>query len=128
MLIFLWYKSFASSFWRPDESTKRKTADPTDPAALIAEALKKKFAYRYRNDCPSETEKQTSVPETTLVSAVPKHLFTRWSFQSGGWILVSPYDPAGGGGGWLYCNSNQSQEMAPHTWFISGENVWNQMY
>lgn len=50
---------------RPDESTKRKTADPTDPAALIAEALKKKFAYRYRNDCPSETEKQTSASETT---------------------------------------------------------------
>uniref|UniRef100_A0A6J0V5L4 Mitochondrial fission regulator n=1 Tax=Pogona vitticeps TaxID=103695 RepID=A0A6J0V5L4_9SAUR len=44
---------------RPDESTKRKTADPTDPATLIAEALKKKFAYRYQSDCPSETEKQT---------------------------------------------------------------------
>lgn len=48
---------------RPDEGTKRKT-DPTDPAALIAEALKKKFAYRYRNDNTNEIEKQTVVPET----------------------------------------------------------------
>ncbi|XP_066480015.1 mitochondrial fission regulator 1 isoform X2 [Tiliqua scincoides] len=51
---------------RPDEGTKRKTADPTDPAALIAEALKKKFAYRYRNDSANEIEKQTPVPETRL--------------------------------------------------------------
>ncbi|XP_044279759.1 mitochondrial fission regulator 1 isoform X2 [Varanus komodoensis] len=51
---------------RPDESTRRKTADPIDPAALIAEALKKKFAYRYRNDGPSETEKQSSASETRL--------------------------------------------------------------
>ncbi|XP_062986861.1 mitochondrial fission regulator 1 isoform X2 [Elgaria multicarinata webbii] len=51
---------------RPDESTKRKAADPTDPAALIAEALKKKFAYRYRSDSPSETEKQTPASETKL--------------------------------------------------------------
>lgn len=57
---------FVSSL-RPDEGTKRKT-DPTDPAALIAEALKKKFAYRYRNDNTNEIEKQTVVPETRLVS------------------------------------------------------------
>ncbi|XP_063155423.1 mitochondrial fission regulator 1 [Candoia aspera] len=51
---------------RPDESTIRKTADPTDPAALIAEALKKKFAYRYRSDSTSETDKQISTSETKL--------------------------------------------------------------
>ncbi|KAJ6664039.1 hypothetical protein lerEdw1_008993 [Lerista edwardsae] len=51
---------------RPDEGSKRKTADPTDPAALIAEALKKKFAYRYRSDSGNEIEKQTPVPETRL--------------------------------------------------------------
>ncbi|KAH0617673.1 hypothetical protein JD844_016141 [Phrynosoma platyrhinos] len=48
---------------RPDESTKRKTTDPTDPAAVIAEALKKKFAYRYRSDGPNESEKQTTASE-----------------------------------------------------------------
>ncbi|XP_008106730.1 mitochondrial fission regulator 1 [Anolis carolinensis] len=47
---------------RPDESTKRKT-DPTDPAAVIAEALKKKFAYRYRNDSSNKNEKQTTASE-----------------------------------------------------------------
>ncbi|KAM6125741.1 mitochondrial fission regulator 1 [Pterocles gutturalis] len=47
---------------RSSESAKSKVADPTDPAALIAEALKKKFAYRYRNDSQSETEKV--IPKT----------------------------------------------------------------
>ncbi|NXX78353.1 MTFR1 regulator, partial [Urocolius indicus] len=42
---------------RSSEGTKPKVSDPTDPAALIAEALKKKFAYRYRTDGPSEAEK-----------------------------------------------------------------------
>ncbi|KFV70084.1 Mitochondrial fission regulator 1 [Dryobates pubescens] len=48
---------------RSSEGTKSK-ADPADPAALIAEALKKKFAYRYRSDSQSEPEKVTPKPET----------------------------------------------------------------
>ncbi|XP_054841592.1 mitochondrial fission regulator 1 [Eublepharis macularius] len=51
---------------RPDENTKRKTVDPADPAALIAEALKKKFAYRYRTDSQNDAEKQTPPSETKL--------------------------------------------------------------
>ncbi|XP_015673104.1 mitochondrial fission regulator 1 [Protobothrops mucrosquamatus] len=51
---------------RPEESTIRKTADPTDPAAIIAEALKKKFAYRYRSDSSSESDKQNSASETKM--------------------------------------------------------------
>ncbi|XP_077208396.1 mitochondrial fission regulator 1 isoform X2 [Paroedura picta] len=51
---------------RPDENTKRKTVDPSDPAALIAEALKKKFAYRYRSDSQSDAEKQIPVSESKL--------------------------------------------------------------
>ncbi|NXO39447.1 MTFR1 regulator, partial [Locustella ochotensis] len=39
------------------EGTKSKVCQPADPATLIAEALKKKFAYRYRSDSQSETEK-----------------------------------------------------------------------
>ncbi|KAI7792570.1 mitochondrial fission regulator 1, partial [Triplophysa rosa] len=36
---------------RPDDGdTKPKPAEPTDAAALIAEALKRKFAHRYRSD------------------------------------------------------------------------------
>ncbi|NXC96808.1 MTFR1 regulator, partial [Certhia familiaris] len=42
---------------RPSEGTKSKVSQPADPATLIAEALKKKFAYRYRNDSQGETEK-----------------------------------------------------------------------
>lgn len=53
---------------RPGEGTKCKSPDPTDPVALIAEALKKKFAYRYRSDNQSETEKQIPEPETKVTS------------------------------------------------------------
>ncbi|XP_062426309.1 mitochondrial fission regulator 1 isoform X2 [Rhea pennata] len=65
---------------RSSEGTKSKVANPTDPAALIAEALKKKFAYRYRSDSQSETEKAIPKSETKtevvlsemcLVRAVP---------------------------------------------------------
>ncbi|NXK75291.1 MTFR1 regulator, partial [Amazona guildingii] len=49
---------------RSSEDTRCKAADPTDPAALIAEALKKKFAYRYRSDSQSETEKVIPKTET----------------------------------------------------------------
>ncbi|XP_018423846.1 PREDICTED: mitochondrial fission regulator 1 [Nanorana parkeri] len=40
----------------PDE-LKPKPSDPADPATLIAEALKKKFAYRYRSDSQGESDK-----------------------------------------------------------------------
>ncbi|OXB63512.1 hypothetical protein ASZ78_007593 [Callipepla squamata] len=50
--------------------TKPKVADPTDPAALIAEALKKKFAYRYRRDSQSETEKVIPKSETKTKTEV----------------------------------------------------------
>nr|XP_042701459.1 mitochondrial fission regulator 1 isoform X5 [Chrysemys picta bellii] len=53
---------------RPVEGTKCKSPDPTDPVALIAEALKKKFAYRYRSDNQSETEKQIPESETKATS------------------------------------------------------------
>ncbi|XP_067409787.1 mitochondrial fission regulator 1 isoform X2 [Emydura macquarii macquarii] len=53
---------------RPAEGTKCKSCDPTDPAALIAEALKKKFAYRYRSDSQSEIEKQIPQSETQTKS------------------------------------------------------------
>ncbi|NXU21784.1 MTFR1 regulator, partial [Thalassarche chlororhynchos] len=55
---------------RSSEGKKSKVADPTDPAALIAEALKKKFAYRYRNDSQSETEKVIPKTETKTKTEV----------------------------------------------------------
>ncbi|KFM01455.1 Mitochondrial fission regulator 1 [Aptenodytes forsteri] len=55
---------------RSSEGTKSKVADPTDPAALIAEALKKKFAYRYQNDSQSETEKVIPKTETKTKTEV----------------------------------------------------------
>ncbi|NWI31120.1 MTFR1 regulator, partial [Sula dactylatra] len=55
---------------RSSEGTKSKVPDPTDPAALIAEALKKKFAYRYQNDNQSETEKVIPKTETKTKTEV----------------------------------------------------------
>ncbi|KFQ39032.1 Mitochondrial fission regulator 1 [Mesitornis unicolor] len=55
---------------RSSEGTKSKVADPADPAALIAEALKKKFAYRYRNDSQSEVEKVVPKTETKTTTEV----------------------------------------------------------
>ncbi|NXP44094.1 MTFR1 regulator, partial [Heliornis fulica] len=55
---------------RSPEDTKTKVADPADPAALIAEALKKKFAYRYRSDSQSETEKVITKTETKTKTEV----------------------------------------------------------
>ncbi|KAK3515440.1 hypothetical protein QTP70_021420 [Hemibagrus guttatus] len=43
-----------------EDHTKPKASEPADPAALIAEALKRKFAHRYRND--SECESNYSLP------------------------------------------------------------------
>ncbi|KAM6087013.1 mitochondrial fission regulator 1 isoform 2-T4 [Chlamydotis macqueenii] len=55
---------------RSSEDTKSKVADPTDPAALIAEALKKKFAYRYQNDNQRETERVIPKTETKTKTEV----------------------------------------------------------
>ncbi|XP_053913265.1 mitochondrial fission regulator 1 [Cuculus canorus] len=53
---------------RSSEGTKSKTVDPKDPAALIAEALKRKFAHQYENDSQSETE--TVIPKTETKTEV----------------------------------------------------------
>ncbi|NXQ13878.1 MTFR1 regulator, partial [Peucedramus taeniatus] len=55
---------------RSPEGTKSKVCQPADPATLIAEALKKKFAYRYRNDSQCETEKVIPKAETKTQTEV----------------------------------------------------------
>ncbi|NWZ39505.1 MTFR1 regulator, partial [Brachypodius atriceps] len=55
---------------RSSEGTKSSVSQPADPATLIAEALKKKFAYRYRNDSQGETEKVIPKAETKTQSEV----------------------------------------------------------
>ncbi|NWR42167.1 MTFR1 regulator, partial [Regulus satrapa] len=55
---------------RDSEGTKSKVSQPADPATLIAEALKKKFAYRYRNDSQGETEKGNAKAETKTQTEV----------------------------------------------------------
>ncbi|NXM85087.1 MTFR1 regulator, partial [Oenanthe oenanthe] len=55
---------------RSSESKKSEVSQPADPATLIAEALKKKFAYRYRNDSQGETEKVIPKAETKTQTEV----------------------------------------------------------
>ncbi|NWW01588.1 MTFR1 regulator, partial [Oreocharis arfaki] len=52
------------------EGTKSKVSQPADPATLIAEALRKKFAYRYQNDSQGEIEKVIPKPETKTQTEV----------------------------------------------------------
>ncbi|PNJ47727.1 LOW QUALITY PROTEIN: MTFR1 isoform 11, partial [Pongo abelii] len=53
---------------RSEQDVKPKPVDATDPAALIAEALKKKFAYRYRSDSQDEVEKGVPKSESEATS------------------------------------------------------------
>lgn len=58
--------------------TKVKSNEPVDAAALIAEALKRKFAHRYRHDSEREEKEDFKLPvrdvipetDTPLVRAV----------------------------------------------------------
>lgn len=71
---------FAFTSLRSEQDMKPKPVDATDPAALIAEALKKKFAYRYRSDSQDEAEKgvpkseSEATSERVLVSYLPRFL------------------------------------------------------
>ncbi|XP_034524396.1 mitochondrial fission regulator 1 [Ailuropoda melanoleuca] len=56
------------SIKRSEQDIKPKPVDATDPAALIAEALRKKFAYRYRSDSPGEAEKGIPKPAPEATS------------------------------------------------------------
>ncbi|KAG8513883.1 Mitochondrial fission regulator 1, partial [Galemys pyrenaicus] len=49
---------------RSEQDIKPKAVDATDPGALIAEALKKKFAYRYRSDSQGELERGIPKPQS----------------------------------------------------------------
>lgn len=79
---------------RSEQAIKPKPVDATDPAALIAEALKKKFAYRYRSDSQGEAEKgipksaSEAASETVLVSiSAELSPRTMWRFMP----LLSTY-------------------------------------
>lgn len=48
---------------RPGEGdAKMKSSEPLDAASLIAEALKRKFAHRYRNDSESGDKEDFKLP------------------------------------------------------------------
>ncbi|EPY74013.1 mitochondrial fission regulator 1-like protein [Camelus ferus] len=53
---------------RSEQDVKPKPVDAADPATLIAEALKKKFAYRYRSESQSEVEKGIPKSESEATS------------------------------------------------------------
>lgn len=45
-----------------DADAKAKSSEPADPAALIAEALKRKFAHRYRQNSEREDDEDFKLP------------------------------------------------------------------
>ncbi|XP_005423101.1 mitochondrial fission regulator 1 [Geospiza fortis] len=64
------------------EGTKPKVSQPADPATLIAEALKKKFAYRYQNESQGETE--TVIPKAETKTQAEVVLFGPHMLKSTG--------------------------------------------
>lgn len=62
---------------------KVKSSEPADAATLIAEALKRKFAHRYRHDSEHEDKEEFKLPirdtkpqtETPLVRYVTVQLY-----------------------------------------------------
>uniref|UniRef100_F7AMA1 Mitochondrial fission regulator n=1 Tax=Equus caballus TaxID=9796 RepID=F7AMA1_HORSE len=67
---------------RPEQDIKPKPVDAADPAALIAEALKKKFAYRYRSDSQGEVEK--GIPKSESEATSERVLFGPHMLKSTG--------------------------------------------
>nr|KAF6426592.1 mitochondrial fission regulator 1 [Molossus molossus] len=67
---------------RSEQDAKPKPVDATDPAALIAEALKKKFAYRYRSDSQGEADK--GIPKSASEAASETVLFGPHMLKSTG--------------------------------------------
>ncbi|XP_071458428.1 mitochondrial fission regulator 1 isoform X2 [Marmota flaviventris] len=67
---------------RSEQDVKPKPVDAADPAALIAEALKKKFAYRYRSNSQGEIEK--GVPKSESEATSEKALFGPHMLKSTG--------------------------------------------
>lgn len=45
-----------------DADAKAKSSEPADPAALIAEALKRKFAHRHRHNSEREDDEDFKLP------------------------------------------------------------------
>ncbi|XP_016363966.1 mitochondrial fission regulator 1 [Sinocyclocheilus rhinocerous] len=64
------------------EDTKPKPVEPTDAAALIAEALKRKFAHRYRSD--SECDSNFNLPAPENKTHVETPLFGQHMLKSTG--------------------------------------------
>lgn len=65
-----------------DGNTKPKPIEPTDAAALIAEALKRKFAHRYRSD--SECDSSFNLPAPGNKPGVETPLFGQHMLKSTG--------------------------------------------
>lgn len=64
------------------EDTKPKPVEPTDAAALIAEALKRKFAHRYRSDSECDGNFNLPAPENKTHAETP--LFGQHMLKSTG--------------------------------------------
>lgn len=64
-----------------DGHTKPKPVEPTDAAALIAEALKRKFAHRYRSDSECDGSFNLPAPENKTHVESPLVREITWSLS-----------------------------------------------
>ncbi|XP_032360379.1 mitochondrial fission regulator 1 isoform X1 [Etheostoma spectabile] len=70
---------------RPEESeAKVKSSEPVDAAALIAEALKRKFAHRYRHDSEQADKEEFKLPVSEVKPPTQTPLFGQHMLKSTG--------------------------------------------
>ncbi|XP_071341343.1 mitochondrial fission regulator 1 [Trachinotus anak] len=70
---------------RPAEGdAKVKSSEPADAAALIAEALKRKFAHRYRNDSEQEDKEEFKLPVPDVKPRTETPLFGQHMLKTTG--------------------------------------------
>ncbi|KAK5897910.1 hypothetical protein CgunFtcFv8_015372 [Champsocephalus gunnari] len=70
---------------RPGEGdAKKKSSEPLDAVSLIAEALKRKFAHRYRNDSESGDKEDFKLPVPDVKPRTEAPLFGQHMLKSTG--------------------------------------------
>lgn len=67
-----------------DADAKAKSSEPADPAALIAEALKRKFAHRYRHNSEREDDEDFKLPAPGAKPPAETPLFGQYMLKQTG--------------------------------------------
>ena len=77
-----------------EDDTRAKSKEPVDAAALIADALKRKFAHRYRQNSVQDDKDDFSLPVKEAKPVTDAPLVRDVGFRAGGSVLEEKTQPA----------------------------------